>query len=195
MPSSNDQTFTPNNVWASAPIDGVQEELIMPSGQTCRARRISVQAVIETGMIGQLDSLTATVDSYTRKVKGGKGVPDGSVVMSDKLLGDTEALNLIIGAVDQIIPHVVVSPNVKLHYTQVKVGETVVTKLIKAEDRQPGQVYTDMIDFTDKMFLFEWSVGGLAGLTSFRGETHGDVGDVELGQGPRGKAKRRNRNR
>jgi len=189
MPSSDN--FTPNNVWASNAVTNAQpEELTMPSGQTCAGRKVTVEGMIKTGMLASVDGLTAMVEKYTRKVRGGKGVPDGEVI-DESIIRDAEALESLMMMVDQMIPHIVVSPVVHLHFTIQTVGKTKVTKLIPAEDRQAGRIYTDQIELDDKMWLFNWAVGGLAAFSSFRGETRGDVGGVVPRSGPPRKAKRR----
>lgn len=203
MPSFDGDNFTPNNVWSSATPEGAEEELTLPSGQTCRARRMSIEGVIQTGLLDEVDSLTATVDQYTRKVKGGKGVPDGTVVVSDDLVKDVDALGKIMTMVDSLVPHIVVSPPVLAHWTEQTVGKTKVRKKIKPEDRQPtwnpktktGVIYTDMIGLDDKMHLFDWALGGLEAFSSFRDGSSGNVGDVADGEGARRKAKRRSRPR
>lgn len=188
------QKFVPNNVWASTPAQGVEEELTLPSGQTCRAKKMSIEAVITTGMLNEVDSLTGLVDGYTRKVKGGNGRADG-VEISDDMMKDSDALGQVISMVDSLMPHVVVSPVVYRHWTEQKVGKTVVRKMLDPLDRVQGRIYTDQIDLNDKMHLFEWALGGLAAFSSFRGESAGDVGDVAPGAGNARKGKRRPRNR
>lgn len=201
MPSSDSyqgqargEQFVPNNVWATSTPAGAEEELTLPSGQTCRAKKMTVESMVSSGMVDQVDSLTAAVDAHTRKVKGGKGVPDG-VYVDDGLMRDSKAMISIMRVVDSMVPHIVVSPVVFPHWTEQKVGKTVVRKDIAPADRVDGLIYTDMIDMADKMELFNWAVGGLNTFSSFRGEPAGDVGSVEPREGTRGKAKRRNRNR
>lgn len=193
MPSS--EAFVPNSVWSSSPIAGLEEQITLPSGQTVMAKKMSVQAVIETGMLGEVDFLTQTVDQYTRKIKGGKGVADGTPVISDKILENTDAVAQIVNLTDILIPHIVTTPRVHLHYITTVVGKTKVNKMIKPADREIGEVYTDQISLEDKMFLFNWSTEGLAGFASFRGEADGNVGDLGAVPGPPRKTKRRNRNR
>lgn len=196
MPSD----FKPNNVWASTAPEGAEEELTMPSGQTCRARKVTVTSLIEAGILSQADALTAQVDQYTRKVKGGK-VADGTPVVDEAILRDSSAIKAMIAMADRTMPAVVVSPPVALHFKDVTVGKTTVTKKLTEAERaamlltQPHLVFTDQIGLEDKMFLFEWGVGGLKAFSSFRGESPADVGSVVSIQGRSGKAKRRPRNR
>lgn len=197
MPSSDQyqnealggQQFTPNNVWGSSPIQGAEEELTLPSGQTCRARRMTIESVISTGLASQVDILTAVVDKHTRDIKGGNKVPDGPAI-DHSILKDQEALSTIIGLADQLMPHIVISPKVYLHFADVMVGKTSVRKMIPVEGREAGRIYTDMIALDDKMHLFQWAMGGLEEFSSFRREAPGNVGAVEPRKRAKGKAKR-----
>lgn len=199
MPSDNN-TFTPNNVWGSTAPEGQEEELTLPSGQTCIVRKVSIEGMIEAGILAQADSLTALVDQYTRKVKGGK-VQDGTPVLDEKIMGDGQAMKLMIEMADRSLPSIVVSPPVRLHFSERKVGKTTVTKKLTEDEREtirsaaPGTVFTDQIGLEDKMELFEFGVGGLKGFSSFRGQSGDDVGSVVPLNGPADKAKRRSRNR
>jgi hypothetical protein len=186
--------FKPNNVWGSTPAAGATEELTLPSGQTCLARRMTIESVIATGLMDEVDVLTATVDKHTRQVKGGNKVPDGPIIQNS-LLKDQAALAAIIGLTDRLVPEIVVSPVIHLHYTITVVGKTKVTKMIAPEDREPGAVYTDQIALDDKMELFNWAMGGLEAFSSFRRESDGDVGTVGAVAGDKKSTKRRPRNR
>jgi hypothetical protein len=196
MPSD----FTPNNVWGSNPSEGSEEELTLPSGQTCRARKVTITSLIEAGIMNEADSLTAMVDQHTRKIKGGK-VADGTPVLDQSILRDSSAISAMIMMADRALPSIVVSPPVSLHFTETVVGRTKVTKKIPESERnamrlvQPGLVFTDQIDLEDKMHLFEWGVGGLKAFSSFRADTPSDVGDLVPREGGKGPAKRRPRNR
>jgi hypothetical protein len=187
MPSD----FTPNNVWGSTPAEGSEEELTLPSGQTCRAKRVTIEDMMTTGVLSQVDSLTAQVSQYVRGVKGGKGVADGAPVVDSSLLGDSAAMQAMIMMADRCIPQIVVSPVVMLHFEERTVGKTKVTKKLTEEQREeiraerPGVIFTDQIDLTDKMHLFEWGVGGLKSFMSFREGASLDVGS--LGTKPVGK--------
>lgn len=194
MPSD----FTPNNVWGSTAPEGSEETLILPSGQNCLAKKVSVTSMIEAGILNNADSLTAMVDQYTRKVKGGK-VADGTPVVDSKILSDSQALKMMIEMADRAIPAIVISPPVHLHFSERTVGKTTVTKKLNDEERAilraetPGLIFTDQIDLEDKMHLFEWGVGGLKAFSSFREGPTTDVGNVVPLGGPAKPSKRRSR--
>lgn len=168
MPSTDNTSFSPNDVWGSSAPAGSEEEITLPSGQTCRARKMSIESMVETGMLAEADALTAQVTKYTRKVKGAKGKPDGVELDEQALVRDPKGLSAMISLMDRSLPHIVVSPVVRLHFTETKVGKTTVSKAIPVEDRQPGIVYTDQIGFEDKTDLFNWAAGGLGSMLSFR---------------------------
>ncbi|MET0416550.1 MAG: hypothetical protein ABW022_11075 [Actinoplanes sp.] len=166
MPSSE---FVPNDVWGSSAPVGTEEELTTPSGQTCRARKMSIEGMISAGILADADALTATVTKHVRKIKGGNKKADGQELNTSSLLKDTAAIQALIGMMDRALPHIVVSPAVRLHFTETTVGKTTVTKLVPVEEREEGIIYTDQVDFSDKMFLFDWAAGGLAAMLNFRG--------------------------
>lgn len=173
MPSINElkseDSFVPNDVWGSTAPTGAEIDLLLPSGQTCRARKVSIEGMVEAGILADADVLTAQVTKHTRKIKGAKGKPDGEEINQGALLRDPDAMKTLVTLLDRSLPSIVTSPRVKVHYTEVKVGKTTVTKIIPVEDREQGFIYTDQIDFGDKMFLFDWAAGGLVSMMNFRG--------------------------
>lgn len=181
MPSEN---FVPNTIWASSQATGTEEELTTPTGQTCRAKRMSIESMIAAGLLAEADAVTALVVKHIKKVRPGgkqskKGAAEPSVDIPS-LIRDPKAVGEMITMVDRVIPHVVVSPPVALHYTETKVGNTTVTKTIPEEaeegkpsriamrEERPGLIFTDQIGLEDKMFLFDWSAGGLGSMLAFR---------------------------
>jgi hypothetical protein len=163
------EAFVPNNVWGATTPTGSEKELTLPSGQTCRARNMSIEGMINAGILADADALTAAVQKHVRKVKGAKKKPDGQELNTSSLLHDIDAMKTLISLMDRALPHIVVTPQVKIHYTEQTVGSTTVTKLIPPEDREDGFVYTDQIDFADKMYLFDFAAGGLSTMLAFRG--------------------------
>lgn len=195
MPSD----FIPNNVWGSAVPEDTEQEITTPSGQTCRAKKMTIPSMIEMGILAEGDAITAIVSKHIRKVKGGNGKADGIEVDETAILSDPAALKSIIGLTDKVMPHVVVSPRVALHYSETTVGKTTVTKRLTDDERaliladHPGTVFTDQIDLEDKMFLFDWAAGGIKAMTSFREGPASDVGSVVNRKGSKKQTKRRPR--
>jgi hypothetical protein len=179
MPSE----FIPNNVWGTTPTGPVTEELTLPSGQKCLAKRVGLEEMMEFGLLNEVDSLTAIVSRYTRNVKGGNKKPDGPEI-DTRIMGDPEAVKTMFKVADKALPAIVVSPPVALHFKEVTVGKTVVTKALTDIERAEltsktvGLIFTDQIGMDDKFHLFEWGLGGLDAFARFREGPSGNVGDV-----------------
>lgn len=167
--------FTPNNVWGQKPVDDTME-LTVPSGQTCTARRIGLDALMEAGILGEADTLTGIVDrKHVRRVRGANGVADHDDIDADSVMKDPEALKAVMVLADKAVPHIVVEPKVVCHWDDK--GQS-----IPVERRVEGVIYTDMIGFEDKMFLFDFGVGGSSDVARFRERSEAalaGVGDVQ----------------
>ncbi len=140
----------------------VHHDLTVPSGQLCLCKRPGVQGLIKAGLIDDLDALTSLVDQ--KHVSRVKGKP---TVNTQALMKDPQSIMRVLELADRVVAHVVVEPSVQLPPEN-------------DADRVKGQVYTDMIDEEDKMFIMNWAMGGQADLESFRrerGQLAGLVGD------------------
>lgn len=163
--------FTPNNVWGQKPVDDTTE-LTVPSGQTCTARRIGLDALMEAGILGEADTLTGIVDrKHVRRVRGANGVADHDEMDASSIMKDPEALKAIMTLADKAVPHIVVEPKVLCHWDDN--GES-----IPDAQRVEGAIYTDMIGFEDKMFLFDFGVGGSSDVARFRERSEAALASV-----------------
>lgn len=153
------------NTWLAGGI-GDMEDLTVPSGQTCLVRRPGMEGLMKSGVLHNVDSLSQIVsEKHLKRVNGKK---TDEIDMSS-LMEDQEGLAEVLNVVDKVICHVVVKPEV--HRTPDDVTR-----------RQRGVVYADMIDLTDKMFIFNFAVGGTRDLESFRGGLGQVVGGLESGE-------------
>jgi len=173
MPPRTRQSQEVNNVWASNAPSTMGELRTLPSGQTCRARRVQIEDLVSLGILEQADSLTSLVDTkHVRKVRGGKG-PDRDEINLESVLKDSKALHTMIGLADKAMPVVVLDPPVALHYRTNDDGSTAMLGEIerrRMREERPGLVFTDQIDLFDKMELLNWAMGSMGGLESFRDE-------------------------
>lgn len=158
--------FTPTSVWAdTAPvIAGDEEELTLPSGQTCRARKIGMEGLLQAGLISEADTLSSLVDAkHIRKVRGAKGKADGEELDAQSLVKDPKGMAALIEMTDRALPLIVVSPTVVSNKDETGA-------VIPLKERKKGLVYTDQIGMLDKFELFTWAVGDMANLQNFRGD-------------------------
>jgi len=202
MPPTNDPAHVVNDVWATSKLTETSF-ITLPSGQTCKAKPIGLQGIMEAGLIGEADSLTAYVGKeYLRKVRGAKGKPDGEEVDVQKLMKSPDALKKIVMLVDKVTPMVVTEPVVLRHFEDIEVDGKSDTRMIPPEERLcrcgmredsnehhdhnghtfNSAIYTDMIQIEDKMFLFNFALAGVKDAESFREESAAALGVVADGQ-------------
>lgn len=153
------------NAWLSGGI-GDMEDLTVPSGQLCLVRRPGLEGLMKAGVLHNVDSLSQIVNE--KHLSQGKKDAQPELNMSS-LLKDQKALDEVTHVIDRIICHCVVKP--EIHMTP-----NDVTRRVK------GVVYADMVELTDKMFIFNYVVGGTRDLESFRSGLAEAVGGVEAGE-------------
>lgn len=183
---------TINNVWANTSAEGTTVHLTTPSGQTCHATRLGLPGIVKAGVLGEADSLTAFVDKkHIKRVRGGKGVEDHDEINMESIMNDPDQLGKIVMLVDRVLPLVVQDPKIYLHFTDEKddAGKDVTVR-VPDDKRETDGVYTDQIGLEDKMYLFNWTVGGTGDAERFSGEASSVVAAVEHGQGVSRGAKR-----
>ena len=165
VPEDPTSKYAPD-AWMGAGVGGM-EDVRVPSGQLCLVRRPGLQGLMTAGILHNVDSLTAIVNERHLKQTAGKA--DAEIDMQS-LMNDPKALEDVMHVMDRAISYCVVKP--EIHMTP---GD--VTR------RQPGVVYADMVDLVDKIFLFNYVVGGTRDLERFRGDLDQLVGSVEAGEG------------
>lgn len=185
---------TVNNVWGSTTPEGTTIFLTCPSGQTCHATRLGLPGMVKAGVLGEADSLTSFVDKkHIRRVRGGNGAPDAEEINMASIMKDPDALGKILMMVDRTLPLVVTNPVVRKHFTDEEDGTTLRVPDDSREVAEPGQVpivYTDQIGLEDKMYLFNWTVGGTGDADRFSDESGSYMATVEHGEGVSRQARR-----
>ena len=157
------------NAWMSGGVGGM-EDLTVPSGQLCLVRRPGLQGLMKAGILHNVDSLSQIVSEKHLKRVDGKA--SASELDMASLMSDPKALDEVMHVMDRVICHCVVKPEV--HMTPNDVTR-----------RRDGIVYADMVDLVDKIFIFNFVVGGTRDLESFRGGLDELVGSLEAGEGVR----------
>lgn len=148
-------------------------DLEVPSGQTCQVRRPGVQNLVRLGLLDQTDFVTSMInEKHIKRVKG------QSTINTKSLMADPESLIKAMATIDKVLCYVVVQPQLKL---AMKVVDGKEQELPESE-YEPGVIYTSMIDLNDKMFVFQYAVGGSKDLEKFRdriGESLSSMDDVQ----------------
>lgn len=143
---------------------GGAEDLTVPSGQMCLVRRPGVQGLMEAGVLRDIDSLSALVNEKHIKRVQGKAVGDGKIDAAS-LMQDKDGLKNLMHVVDRVICYVVMKPLITMTPND-------------PTSRVSGVIYADMVDLVDKMFIFQYAVGGTRGLEEFRQQLDTSVGSL-----------------
>lgn len=141
---------------------GNAEDLTMPSGQLALVRRPGLQGLMEVGVLRDIDTLTAIVSAeHIARVKRSVSEP----LNADEMKKDVAAIQSTVHVVDRVVCHCVLKPTVHMTPNDV-------TK------RDSKKVYADQISIEDKMFIFNYAVGGTRDVERFRQESVAAVGSL-----------------
>lgn len=124
------------------------EEVVVPSGNTALVKRVSIDVFLRKGVLP--NSFMPIIENA---LKEGKAPEIGDVASSL----DIDKIEEIMGMYDAVLLHIVIEP----HVLPVPPPE---------EARDPDGLYVDDVDLEDKVFLFNWAVGGTADVEAFRKE-------------------------
>ena len=140
-------------------------ELELPSGNVCLARAPGMQAFVEAGLFP--NSLLQVV---TKALESGETELDPEAMMKS-IVGDGSDASAMVKNItqlaDKVVLHCVVEPKV-LPATVPDPREPGGLRVLSEAERDPEELYVDEVDFDDKLFIFNWAVGGTARLENFR---------------------------
>lgn len=186
-----------------------QVEIDLPSGNQCLAQFLQPEAFISGGFIP--DKLT---DMVTKAINTKKGLPPSALKEMTK---DPKQISDAMYMMDKVLCYVVVQPTVLMPPTcgmepaskrgsGVKCGKyfdvpehrdtaNVDYHTYLEDARDPDVLYADEVDLEDKVFVFQWAVGGVADVESFREGYQATLESVSAGKAVEGKTKRTSRNK
>lgn len=125
------------------------EEFEVPSGQLCRVRKLDFADVMGSGLMDKLNTLQGVVD---RNVRKGEGQPP---VDPMKMMTDRRTAAQFASLLNQVTTLVVTEPHVEMPPD-------------KKSERVDGVIYADTVGLADKMAIFQYAMGDLGKLESFR---------------------------
>lgn len=141
-------------------------ELEVPSGKVALVRRMGMQAFISKGVIP--NSLMPMVN---------KAMATGEMDVAGELGDlDEEKLRDIISLYDAVMLQCVVLPELS------PIPEDEEGNVVPLKERDQDLLYVDEVDFEDKVFVFQWVVGGTADLESFRAEQAATLVAIHSGE-------------
>jgi hypothetical protein len=159
-------------------------DLPVPSGALCQVRRPGIPGLIKAGVLDSLDSLTGIVQTdHLERVKEGKD-PHVTAKQMQELSQNKEGLLRALTLTDKVVEYVVLQPTVRRPIDRNPDGSPILDEQGEEIDLLPGLrvsdvVYTDSISLEDKMYIFQFVVGGVTDLETFRKEFSQTLGGME----------------
>lgn len=145
-------------------------DLECPSGQLCQVRRLGANGLMRAGLLDSLDSLTGLVQTeHIDRVKRGESTEV-----------DTEAVKALVANKDKLEEAFLLADKVVIAC----VAQPELTPVPEDPDapRDPELVYVDAVDLVDKMFIFQFVMGGSQDLQQFRTGLGKTMAGLELGE-------------
>lgn len=197
------QAPTPASQWQNkVQVEGT--DLPLPSGNVARIRQIAPTAFISSGLIP--DPLSQIVRQAINTKKG------LNPKQMEQISEDPEKLTAALELFDRVLAFVAVEPVITMPPTCVhnlsEDGSEPCGTYHNAKDgrhrdteaknyhayregpRDPNVLYTDQVDWNDKVFIFQWCLGGTKDLEQFRQQLESGVVALSDRQDVQGKAKR-----
>lgn len=159
-------------------------ELKVPSGHTCLVKRPGPEMFAQQGLMPNslLEIVMPLIERAQEEGKTGDStpMPDASMAeLQKQILNDPVKIADMITSVDNITVFCVLQPKV----WPVSKRDEVLADPDIAEDVKEATLaeylFVDEVDFADKMFIFQYAVGGSANLERFR---EGTEALVDAGQ-------------
>lgn len=141
--------------------------LHVPSGNKALVRNPGIKAFLTAGILP--NSLMPIVTEALER-----GQPPSMSAFQDKVKTDPTLLQEMLESVDRVTLHCVIEPQVhpvptwdltdhaEDRCTAEQVGQEAPQK------KDPRRLYVDEVDLEDKLFIFQWAVGGTRDLERFR---------------------------
>lgn len=182
-------------------------DVTVPSGQLVQVQRLGPTALVKSGLLSKVDILSGIVESeHIGRVSGRNVGEDGKKLNKAerkareeaeqrenvrKLAEDPKQLLEAMAMMDEITCLVVLQPKI----TPVPVPREPTEQDLEdypdleTDDeglwippRKPGLIYVDTVDDEDKIFLFQYVMGGSDDLKSFRTKLDEGMADLEPGE-------------
>lgn len=122
-------------------------ELEVPSGNVCLARRIDLPTLVTQGVIPN-----ALMPMVNKAINTGEF--DAEKELTDL---DIEKITDMLSLYDHVALACVIQPELS-------------PAPAEGEERDGDKLYVDEVDMDDKVFIFQWAVGGSSDLERFRAE-------------------------
>lgn len=191
MPSQSDNNEVQYGAtWTAKAL--AYHDLKVPSGSIVQVKPLGIPELIASGMMEHMDSLGILMDQEVispvkrpqdhakkKPTKAEQAAADEArnAKFTEDMMKDPAKLQQMLKMMDQITAVCVVQPAVVSSWVKDDKGNLVD---LPASERKAGIIYTDSIDFMDKVEILGWAMGGLSldELNAFHNQPGPSVGDV-----------------
>jgi len=161
--SSSEDKYAPK-AWGS---QSLYEDLECPSGQLALVRRPGLEGLMSAGVLHQMDTLTPLIEQHKANATGKRAKAVDEQNAMNEILKDPNKMTELIHLLDRVLCHCVVKPEIEMTPND-------------PTRRAPGVIYADQVDLEDKLFIFNFAVGGSRSVARFRSESSALVGGLQL---------------
>lgn len=133
------------------------QDVSLPSGQLCLARKVGTEGLLKAGIIHDMDPFKGFIQQHEDRMAGKQGSADDEAKMLQQVLNNPKQMESMFHMLDRVLCYISVKP-------QVFMTPNDVTR------RENGKIYADMVDLQDKIYLMSWAVGKVDDLAQFHGE-------------------------
>jgi len=143
-------------------------EVQVPSGNVALCRRPGLDTFMKLGMIP--NSLLGIIQVNIQKAQTGEAPSNDDIgAQMAKLVEDPTKLVDVLDFADRVVCFICIAPKVQMPPEE-------------GVERDLDVLYADEVDMEDKMFLFQWAVGGTESVETFRAETGPSLGTAHNSQ-------------
>lgn len=150
-------------------------ELVLPSGLTCKAGRVDLQVFLKTGKVP--NSLRGMID----RAMQGNTVSQDEIM--DQVAGEDFAKKLVAGDPETVKKFDELMAMVDAVVVDCMIDPKVIPSPATEEERSETELHADEIEDQDKMFIFNFALGGVRDLEPFREGQRSNVEYLLAGQG------------
>lgn len=164
---------TSAKAWNGKTTDG--HDLELPSGNICLVKRPGLPELLARGILP--DSLTGIAKRAVDAGKSGKQKKSTDEMMAEfnqQAMSDPTMRADLFDTFDKITEFCVLEPQVAFY-------KDADGNIVPQEERDEDILYTDQIDFDDKVFIFYYVAGGTRDLEEFRKQFDQSVDGVAAG--------------
>jgi hypothetical protein len=136
------------NPYAVTSWGSIEYDFTVPSGQTCRMRKLRPETMIGAGILDKITRLPGFAQEAIDKAEGARPAGVGT-------MPSTEDMRQLLVVLAEIIPLVVVQPPVHPDPAD-------------GEEREPGVVYISDIELADRIAIMERATSGISKFDNFR---------------------------